>query len=62
MKKYFYIWLVILIFFSCSETKKNRIIGITLLASDPPTELCKDGIIKALEDRGFTARKKYKNY
>lgn len=58
MKKYFYIWFVIFIFFSCSETKKNRIIGITLLASDPPTELCKDGIIKALEDRGF---KKGKN-
>jgi len=38
---------------SCSNNKRNRTIGITLLASDPPTELCKDGLIKALEDRGY---------
>jgi putative tryptophan/tyrosine transport system substrate-binding protein len=51
---------IILVFFlalQCSTGKRNKLIGITLLASDPPTELCKDGFMKALSDRGFSNKK-----
>lgn len=53
MKTYIYIFIIFLLLFACNENKKTKTIGITLLASDPPTELCKDGIIKALDDRGY---------
>lgn len=45
--------LVFLIALGCSNGKRHKQIGIALFASDPPTELCKDGLLKALDDRGF---------
>ncbi len=52
-KKIFFTFLVFVLAFACSNGRRNKAIGITLLASDPPTELCKDGLMKALDDRGF---------
>lgn len=55
IRKIFLFFFVIVFFLSCNNQRRNKIIGITLLASDPPTELCKDGLMKALSDRGFKA-------
>ena len=45
--------IILLLTLQCNTDKQKKVIGISLLASDPPTELCKDGFIKALNDRGF---------
>jgi ABC-type uncharacterized transport system substrate-binding protein len=48
-----FMFLLVFLFIGCNNKKELRTIGIVQLASDPPTELSKDGLIKALEDKGY---------
>jgi len=57
MKKIIVVFAVFIFTLQCNTGNQKKIIGISLLASDPPTELCKDDFIKALNDRRFYDKK-----
>jgi ABC-type uncharacterized transport system substrate-binding protein len=57
-KKIAFLFLIFLLTFAdCSNQKKIRSIGVAQLASDPVTDLCLDGFLKALSEKGY--RDKY---